>query len=186
MSTVVGIQGDGWCVLGADSQVSEGGRAYSTTKGLGKIMKRGPYYVATVGDFRPTNIIAFNFNFPKLPPYSSVYKLDKFIGSRFIPALQQCYADNAYIPKDGDSGTDVLVAVYGNLYAISYDYSWTKDRRGYYALGSGGDYALGAMATYSPPKSIATASLIARTALSIACQYDTESGEPLLIYSQLE
>jgi len=186
MSTVVGIQGDGWCVLGADSQVSEGGRAYSTTKGLGKIMKRGPYYVATVGDFRPTNILAFNFNFPKPPPFTSTYKLDKFIGSRFIPALQQCYADNAYVPKDGDSGTDILVAVYGNLYAISYDYSWTKDRRGYYALGSGGDYALGAMATYALPKSIATATLVIRTALSIACQYDTESGEPLLIYSQLE
>ena len=184
MSTVVGIQGDDWCVIGADSQVSENGRVYSSVRGTGKIVKRGPYFIATVGDFRPATILNYNLSLPKPPTKTTSYNLDKFVSTKIIPAIQASYTENNYTPTDKESGSDFLIAVCGQLYAISSDFSWTKDRRGYYAFGSGGDYALGAMATYQQPKSITKATLIARTALAVACEYDTESGEPLIIYSQ--
>lgn len=183
MTTVIGIQGPTWAVVGADTRVIDNERIFALPSGAGKIIRNSDYIVALAGDFAPAQIFAHQVKFPKPPAYTTVDALDKFITQKFLPTIKLAYTEAGYLPT-GEEGAELIVALHGTIYNIGTDSTWARDKRGIYGIGTGSAYAIGSVATLGIPKDIANAMGYAKQALSIACSYDANSGEPFTIYQQ--
>lgn len=200
MTTIVAIQGDNYCVVGTDSRISsfdESGLAYQiTTLGTGscKVAQKGRYLLGAAGDVRAINILHHSFN-PPIPPFRGGGEhLDEFITTKFIPHLQVCFENTGYAMPDlaedkthmAEHSSTILVAINGVIYIIDGDYSWTSDRTGIYAIGTGSSYALGAIFALSGGKTMTLqkARTIANKSLSITSKFDPYTGSPFQIFVQ--
>jgi len=192
VTTIVAVQGPSWAVVGFDSRVvEESGRSYVLGRGSAKVMKNGPYLLGAAGDVRAINILAYAFNPPKPEGLIGV-RLDKFMTSKFVPALRECFESAGYAPRDmkeqAQIGSTVLAIVNGQIYEIGEDYAWVRDTTGIYSFGSGGDFALGAMYARKGDDitvvSVDEATKLVRESLHIAAKLDTGSGPPFHVMSQ--
>lgn len=75
---------------------------------------------------------------------------------------------------------EFLVAVRGKLYTVLSDGTYLEAQRGYAAIGSGADYALGALRVYSGDGvwSLTTSQMRAEKALEIAAEFDSGTAAP--------
>lgn len=185
MTTLAGIQGNGWCVIGADSRVVDDSTIIELPKNAGKIFRKNGYIVAVAGDFRVAQIAQYSFELPKLQTFSSVEATDKFFTTDLIPMWKAEYEDLSYT-VDKDLGSVALVAVGTTIYSMDADWTWIRDRRGIYAGGTGAGYAIGALSAYSKPKNIDEATAQIKAAIKIASQYDPNTAEPAVVYGQAD
>lgn len=194
MTTIVAAQGDNWAVIGYDSLVSdESGRSSILGRGSSKIVKNGQYLLGAAGDARAINILAHVFSPPKPNDLVGV-RLDKFITSKFVPALRACFEDQGYAPQQlreiAQHGSVVIAVVNGATYEIDEDYSWVRDSTGVYAAGTGGDFALGAMHAALGGKEVSSFGLdqikkIVKDCVTIAVRLDNQSGGPVHVTHQV-
>ena len=187
MTTLIGVQGASWSVIGFDSRVSDdelGSRVYTLTKDSPKISSSGPYLLGAAGDMRAINILSYIFK-PPNPGALVGHKLDRFMATQFIGELKSCFEENSY-SKDGEHGSLLLVSVHGRIYEIGEDYAWCHDESGIYAVGSGGPYALGAIYSLLDGKKFnqEEAKAAVKQALTIAARLDSASGGPMTILVQ--
>lgn len=197
MTTIVGIQGDGFALLGADSRISsfdEKGNAYQYTALGGassKINANGKYLLGAAGDVRAINLLHHAFHPPVCAPSLKGKRLDGFITTKFVPALQKCFDEHGYSASEdkrthiAEHDSTIIVAVNATIYIIEGDYSWTSDATGLYSAGTGSAYALGALQalTHKNPTP-QQAKTIALKALNIATKYDPYTGAPHHTYLQ--
>ena len=92
MTTIVGVQGDGFAVICVDSRISTmfaGGLAQVGTlkEGSSKVSTNGKYLLGAAGDVRAINILHHVFQPPTPPPNLKGKKLDQFFTAKFIPCL---------------------------------------------------------------------------------------------------
>ena len=200
MTTVIGIQGDGFSVVCADSRVSDIDNSgyisqmLTLREGTGKIANNGKYLIGAAGDMRAINILHHAFQPPTPAPNLRGKKLDEFITVKFIPALRECFEQQGYASPDSneekrhiaEQESTILVSIHGSIYVIDGDYSWSSDVSGMYALGTGSAYALGALQSLIGKKkvTIAHAKSIAIKALNIAAKFDPHTGAPFHWYVQ--
>lgn len=193
MTTIVAVQGPSWAVVGFDSRVTEeGGRSYTLGRGSAKVAKNGPYLLGAAGDVRAINLLAYAFNPPRPSEGLTGVRLDRFVTSKFVPALRECFEDNGYAPKESKEqamhGSTVLAIVNGQIYEIDEDYAWVRDTTGIYSFGSGGDYAIGAMFAKAGDEittmGVADVQKLIRESLQIAARLDIGSGPPFHILQQ--
>lgn len=200
MTTIVGIQGDKYALLASDSRITsfdEKGNAYQVTTLGGsssKITPQGKYIMGAAGDMRAINLLHHAFHPPTPAPSLKGKKLDQFITTKFIPSLRACFDEHGYSsPENRDSthtaeqDSTIIIAINQTIYVVESDYSWTPDTNGFYAIGTGSSYALGALTALIPktrPQTIQQAKAIALKALNIACKYDPHTGPPHHTYSQ--
>jgi len=192
MTTIIAVQGQSWAVVGFDSRVTEeNGRSYVLGRGSSKVVKNGQYLLGAAGDVRAINILAYAFSPPKAADLTGV-RLDRFITSKFVPAVRMCFEDHGYVARDSreqaQHGSVILVIINGQIYEIGEDYAWVRDTTGIYSFGSGGDYALGAMYSKAGDDlamhGITKTQKIVRESLEIAAKLDVGSGPPFHIMSQ--
>jgi ATP-dependent protease HslVU (ClpYQ) peptidase subunit len=192
MTTIIAVQGQEWAVVGFDSRVTEeGGRSYTLGRGSAKVVKNGQYLLGAAGDVRAINILAYAFQPPKALDLTGI-RLDRFMTSKFVPALRECFEDHGYAVKESKEqaqhGSTVLAIVNGQIYEIDEDYAWVRDMTGIYSFGSGGDYAIGAMYTKSGGEisnlNMPDVQKLIRDSLHIAAKLDIGSGPPFHILSQ--
>jgi ATP-dependent protease HslVU (ClpYQ) peptidase subunit len=193
MTTIVGVQGDGFAVICVDSRISTmfaGGLVQVGTlkEGSSKVSTNGKYLLGAAGDVRAINIIHHVFQPPPPPPNLRGKKLDQFFTAKFIPALRECFDAQGYSVPDlnenkehiAEQGSSILVVVNGTIYIVDGDYSWASDASGIYSIGSGSSYAFGALQVLANNKklTIQQAKTIALKALNIAAKYDPYTGAP--------
>lgn len=202
MTTIIGIQGEGFSVLCTDSRISsmdEGGFASQVTtlkEGTGKIAQNGKYLLGAAGDMRAINILHHVFQPPTITPSLKGKKLDHFITSKFVPALRDCFEKQGYAaPTEKETsshlaehGSTVMVSINGLIYIVDGDYSWTADVTGIYSIGTGSSYALGALQALSTSRKLTApqAKRLALKAIGIAAKYDPYTGSPFHCYIQEE
>lgn len=199
MTTIVGIQGDTFALICTDSQVSDADDSGYVTQvitmreGTGKVQANGRYLIGAAGDVRAINILHHAFQPPAAPPNIKGRKLDQFFTVKFIPALRECFEAQGYAMPDNDNkehmaemGSSVIVAVNGTVYTIDGDYSWISDANGIYAIGTGAQYAMGALHALQGRKrpSIQAARQYAMKALAAAARFDPYTGSPYHIHVQ--
>lgn len=199
MTTIVGVQGDGFAVVCVDSRISyidEGGFSSQITtlaQGSGKMAMNGKYLLGAAGDVRAINILHHAFVPPPPTPGLKGKKLDQFMTVKFIPALRECFEKQGYAAPERDNSAhiaehgSVIMAVVNNMiYVIDGDYSWTSDSNGIYAIGTGSPYALGALQILMgtkerTPKSCKDAAL---KSLKVAATFDPYTGAPFQHFLQ--
>jgi ATP-dependent protease HslVU (ClpYQ) peptidase subunit len=194
MTTIVGIQGDGFAVVGCDTRISsfgDAGDAYQIStlgNGSSKLAVNGKYILGAAGEMRAINILHHVFQPPPVTPGLRGKKLDAFVTGKFIPSLRACFDSQGYSPPDsGDSkehraeqGSSVVVVVNGTIYIIESDYSWTSEANYLYSTGTGSSYALGVMQALVGAKrpTASQARSICTKALTIASKFDPYTGSP--------
>jgi ATP-dependent protease HslVU (ClpYQ) peptidase subunit len=193
MTTIVAVQGPTWAVVGFDSQVTEdSNRRYTMSRGSSKVVKNGDYILGAAGDVRAINLLAHAFRPPALGDLLGI-KLDRFMTSRFVPALRACFEDQGYAAPTKDSkeiaeqGSKVLAVANGVIYVIGEDYSWVRDITGVYSFGSGGDFAAGALFSLgadTPATSMMTTEKMIRKSLAVAARLDPGTGSPFHVVTQ--
>ncbi len=200
MTTIIGIQGDSYAVICADSRVTEvdsNGKATQSMslKEVGfKIAQNGRWLMGVAGDVRAINILTHSFNPPVPPPSLKGRKLDHFITTKFIPAMRVCFDSEGYSSPVTDNsehqsehGSVVMTAINGTIYVIDGDYSWLSDSFGVYAIGSGAQFALGSLATTIPTGGKIgrrTAKQSALKAMGVAGRYDPGTAAPYHVLVQ--
>lgn len=199
MTTIVGIQGDFFALICADSRVAdvdENGYATQVVtmrEGSGKIVVNGRYIIGAAGDVRAINILHHAFQPPAVAPNLKGKKLDQFFTVKFIPALRECFEQHGYAMPDNDRkehmaemGSSVIVAVNNTIYTIEGDYAWHSDVAGIYAIGTGAQYAMGSLHALMGRgrPSLQSARKHALKSLAAASRFDPYTGSPYHVYVQ--
>jgi len=183
MTAIVGIQGKGWAVIAADSMTTYDDKPYYA-KGMDKVIKKGDYVFAFAGDAIAGNIANYMWVPPKI---IKTISLDAFMQSKVLPSLRDVMKEHGYDPdaiKDKDAGFDALLCLNGIIYEIDQDFLWSRDDRGLYAVGSGGNLALGALATGFSKNSMKAAEFAARRAIKISADYTISVGGDVKVITQ--
>lgn len=182
MTTIVGIVENGTAYIGADSTVLNGWKA-STLKEP-KVFQRGPFLIGVCGSTRFFNIVAHGDWYKDTPPDEPESPIG-YIMRVLANPLRLVTKDNGAIhSEDGEDSSEggLLVAYKGDIYEIDSKFSVYQHTRGIYACGSGGEYALGALAIIIP-ESAPPQNRIS-SALTAAATYDIGSGKPFHIMMQ--
>ena len=200
MTTIIGIQGDSYAVICADSRVTEVDYDGTATQSISlkeigfKIAQNGRYLMGVAGDVRAINILTHAFNPPTPPTILRGRKLDHFITTKFIPSLRLCFDLEGYSNPHTESSVHqaeqssiIMVAINGTIYVIDGDYAWLSDAFGVYAIGSGAQFALGSLATAMPSGGkvgLRTAKQSALKAIAVAGRYDPGTAAPYQVLVQ--
>lgn len=186
MTTIAAIQGDTWAVIAYDSRITEDSRLFTLPNISGKVAQNGPYLLGAAGDLRAINLLHHVFKPPVPSPGDRGAKLNKFISSRFVPALKACF-DEAQYGEKGSQDSSVIAVVNGTVYEIGSNYEWCHDQRGIYAIGTGSAYALGALYESNDgrrKKTLTTARSSLKSALAIASALDVNTGGNIHVITQ--
>jgi len=197
MTTIIGIQGDGYCLVAGDTQISSvdsNGTPYQKNTlrtDTSKIAVNGKYLIGTAGDLRAINLLTHTLNPPVCPPHLKGKKLDEFITNKLIPSIKHMFESNGYTnntPENPNNkathDSNMIVAVNQSIYLIDGDYAWFTDSTGNYAIGTGTPYALGALLNMPYPKDASQAKKNALKALATAAKYDPNTGPPFHTHIQ--
>lgn len=195
MTTIIALQGDGWCVMGWDSRISntdDEGRSetHVLSDSQKKVVQNGPWLLGAAGDLRAINILSHNFSPPVPRPTLSNQALDKFVSTDFVPALRDTLEKAGYAPihkeypGKAEFESELIVAVNGRVYSVDGDYSWITEASGLYAIGSGSAYAMGALTATGWGRSVGTARNAVLKALSVASKFDPGTGAPFHVTVQ--
>jgi len=175
MTTIVAVQSNDGVLFGADSQVTaSNGRKYSATRMI-KITQRNDYIIAGSGECAPCDI-AQHIWIPPKPNAKDKRDLYHFMIATVVPSLKQCFKDNDYKVNADDDETafSFLVAICGEVFEIADDFSISLDDSGFYGVGSGSGYAIGAL----------HAGATVEQALSIAAKNDAFTSAPFIYFEQ--
>lgn len=181
MTTLVGIQGNDFVVMAADSQITDGDQRIISVE-TPKIIEIGKYLIGLTGDSRPGDILAYAWK----PPLYRGEDPVKFMGSRVLPSISAAFKENNYEVDNKEMNFAFLIAFDANLFSIGGDLSFNSSERGLFASGSGGNYALGYLYSLTPKtynKAI-TAFVIAERAVEIAAKLDINTHPPIQVVAQ--
>lgn len=192
MTTIAAIQGDGWVVMGADSQGTYNDAKRLLMKGE-KVYDNNSILIAGCGMGRGLDLMHKAWVAPKPRGKKTAEELDLWMAKTFIPAMRKMFIDAGYDMKDdaeyATHESVFLIAVQGTLYIIDDDYSFDREVRGTITSGSGGDFAQGALtglvkAGFNITESIESATNALTNAIDTAKDYDVFSGGETRIYIQ--
>jgi len=184
MTAIVGIQGKDWAILASDSMTSYDDRPFYA-KGMDKVTQRGEYTFAVAGDALAGDIANSLWTPPRVTKTMST---DDFVMTKVLPSFKAACVAYNYNPnnkEDKDAGFDMLLCINATIYQIDSGFGWMRDDRGLYAIGSGGELALGALAALAAnEQSITNAQSIAERAIQISAEYNIYVGGELQLKTQ--
>lgn len=169
MTTIAGLVHDGKVYMGADGRSTNG---WQYMDGAEKITRRGEMLIGHAGTVRAAQIVQYIFDIPEHPDDVSA---ERYFVAHFIPALRQTFKDEAYASVENNQETQeswFLVGYRGALYSIETNYTARKERRAFYSIGSGSEYALGA---FSATEGLAPEERVTRAVLA-GINFDAASG----------
>lgn len=189
MSIVLAVKKDAQLVIAADSQISFGGARipYDNLRPK-KIRRLGDSFFASTGwglyDDIIDDFVAGKEDI-RLQDSRSIFRfflgLWKELHERYSFVNDQCGEE-----KDspfGDLDSAFLIVNHAGLFQVGGDMSVTRFNQ-YYAIGSGADYALGAL--HSLYDSDLDAREIARRGVEAAIAFDTKCGGEVLLHAVSE
>lgn len=140
MTTIVGVQEADRCIIGADSQTTSGDRPY-TSKHTPKITIIGEYMIAAAGQGLATDVLMHHWKPPSMRTSATEYL---HMVRDVVPSIRAAFNKHE-VTFTGDESFQALIAMHGQLFEIASDYTVLVRDDGYYAIGSGASYALGAL-----------------------------------------
>ena len=171
MTTIIGVEYANRCVVLADSRVVGDTKIYAHPD-MVKVLTNGNFIIGTAGDVRAIQVILHSWKPPSLISKDKD-NLFPFIINKVVPSLKQLLVDNGILdskPSDKEFELYILLAINGSIFEIDSELSVSRSSSGYYAIGTGGDYALGALYAGSSPEQAA----------EIAALNDSKTAEPFI------
>lgn len=163
MTTVVFVERADRIEIAFDSKVSAGYAVEELEQK--KAFKVGPVTFGVAGSLGFLNALASQ-NIPPMPRMTKD-ETDRWVQRVLLPVIKR--AAHEYDPHNAQASrmhSVVLAAVNGYVYDVGPDFAWIRNKSGIYAIGSGAEYAKGAVRAGSS----------AKEAVNVAIQHDAGSG----------
>ena len=141
MTTIVAVETPAGITFAFDSLVSDGTRTFETPQQ--KVIHNHGVTYGVAGNILAVNLITHS----ELPTPSSNSGA-QWVTLVLAPALAEVLTD---LKRDDGYGTIILAAVNGRIYDFGTSLEWTRDSTGRYAIGSGAQYAFGALSAGATP-----------------------------------
>ncbi len=176
MTCVIGLIERGRVYIGADSAAVAGWTRRKTL--LEKVFRRGPFLIGYTTSFRMGQLLEHQLQVPKQGERESDMS---FMVNRFIEATRTLLKERGFskVESNNESGGQFLVGYRGRLYSVESDFQVGEMSEGFDAVGSGSEFALGAMsalAKVSPKRRI-------RRSLEIAAEFNMGVCGPFVVRS---
>lgn len=177
MTTIVAVQYEDKVMFGADAQVTSSNGRISRHPQMVKITERGPYIIAGSGECAPCDIAQHIWE-PPTPTVKDYKDLYHFMIATVVPSLKACFKDEDYkwneADPDGETRFAFLIAIGGQVFELADDMSISLDSSGFYGVGSGSSYAIGALC----------AGAAIGKSLEIASRNDAYTSPPFIYLTQ--
>jgi ATP-dependent protease HslVU (ClpYQ) peptidase subunit len=177
VTTIIGVEYENRCVVLGDSRVVGDSKIYSHPD-MVKVVTNGNFIIGAAGDVRALQVILHTWK-PPAAVAKDKENIFQFMISKVVPSLKQQLNDYGLLDtKSSDKEFElyVLIAFNGNIFEIDSDFAVSRSDSGYYGIGTGGDYALGALYAGATPEQAA----------SIAALNDSKTAEPFITETQLK
>ena len=177
MTTIIGVEYANRCVILGDSRIVGDSKIYSHPD-MVKVVTNGNFIVGAAGDVRALQVILHTWK-PPTAVAKDKENIFQFMINKVVPSLKQQLNDYGLLDtKSSDKEFElyVLIAFNGNIFEIDSDFAVSRSDSGYYGIGTGGDYALGALYAGATPEQAA----------SIAALNDSKTAEPFITVTQLK
>ena len=171
MTTIIGTQWQWGCEIAADGRTTSDGRVYDGSH-MVKVVLRNEYLIAAAGSGGACDYITHAWRPPAFRGDSEY----EFFVAYLSPHLQKALSLNDFLPLKDDDGLQILVAVNGYVFQIESDGTVLHSDSGFYGIGTGAPYALGAI----------EAGAETSEALEIASMYDIYTGPPFTRVKQVK
>lgn len=135
MTCIVGIENQGKVYIGGDVQGSSANHKIIHTQP--KVFSRNGVIFGYTSSYRFGQLIEHEVKDPFSPPKNDVYR---WLVTCLIPSIKMTLESNGYT-----EGGTCLIGVHDELWRMENDFSVLRSVRGYDSVGSGNEYALGAL-----------------------------------------
>lgn len=179
MTTIVGIEHEGKVYLAADHRCVSGWQLDSSTES--KLWRRFGMLIGVAGMVRYRQLLQFVVEPPR--PQEPEENDLAYLVSAFVPNVRKTLTDVNHIGKDDDGEKASSLALFGyrgRLYELATNFTVSTFERGYHAIGSGREYALGALAVMTE----AAPMIRVRKAVEIAAMFDMGTDSRVDIESE--
>lgn len=164
MTTIAAVEQAGTVLVGWDSQATAGNETFDLST---KVFTNGSLVFGASGPVRAGQVLQYA-DLPLL----DTWDVDRWVTRSLTPEIRKQFVEAELVSKtDGMWQGRAFIVAGGRVYMLHSDFSWTRRASGRMAIGSGGDYALGALA--------AAADL--PTALRVAAEHDPYTAAPFHI-----
>jgi ATP-dependent protease HslVU (ClpYQ) peptidase subunit len=177
MTTIIGVEYANRCIVLGDSRVVGDSKIYSHPD-MVKVVTNGNFIIGAAGDVRALQVILHTWK-PPVAVAKDKENLFQFMIAKVVPSLKQQLTEYGLLESksaDKEFEVYVLIAFNGNIFEIDSDFAVSRSKSGYYGIGTGGDYALGALYAGATPEQAA----------SIAALNDSKTAEPFIIETQVK
>jgi ATP-dependent protease HslVU (ClpYQ) peptidase subunit len=168
LTIVIGIRNNDEIMFGGDRCVSNGQKNMSA---FPKIFKKKNMLFGVAGQLLLIQHLKYNF---KIPTHSKGVSDEKYMNTIFINELRKCFENNraSQIEKNQEEMFSSIIVGYKNkLYLISTNFCVSEFNSSFIAIGSGKQYAIGALETDIERRGYVDEDSI-RTAIEIAARYN--------------
>lgn len=149
MTTIIGVQYEDSCVIASDSRVAANGKVYTHPE-MVKAVERGSYIIGGAGDYRALQVVLHGWT-PPLVTAKAKTNLYEFVINKVAPSLKTTLSEAGIDLNKGSNSDDekleleVILGINGSLFEIDSDFAVAMNDNNFYGIGSGGDFALGAL-----------------------------------------
>lgn len=175
MTCIVGLVERGTVYVGADS-ASVAGWTSRVTR-LPKVFRRGPFLIGYTTSFRMGQLLEHAL---AVPPQAATEGDDmRFMVNVFVENARQLLKERGVskIESNAESGGQFLVGYRGRLYSVQSDFQVNQMADGFDAVGSGAEYALGALAALKSLRPVARL----KKALAISSHFNMGVSPPFFV-----
>jgi ATP-dependent HslUV protease, peptidase subunit HslV len=186
MSTIVVVKKNGKIAIAADTLSMFGERKVQPKymSNRSKIHKSGNSYIGIIGSVAHNNVVeSLITRHKRLLSFRSTQEIFETY-RKLHPILKEEYYINTSEGNDDDEyESSQISALIANPYGIFGMYSWREviEYEHFWSIGSGSEYALGAMFTaynsHDNPEDIA------RLGIEASCEFDSASGLPYTLHA---
>jgi len=130
--------------IAADAQTTSGDRPFGSQH-QPKIVTRSDYTYAVAGKGYACDVAQFHWTPPISQAVRGTRDVYMHVVKAVVPSLRDAF-DRAGVTFEGDESFQMIIAHRDVLLQIESDFTVLLDDTGWYAIGSGAPYALGALA----------------------------------------
>lgn len=176
MTCVVGLVDKKTVYIGADSASVSGWTSRITR--LPKVFRRGPFLIGYTTSFRMGQLLEHALEVPLQGAETNDRRYMVTVFAETVRALLK-ERGVAKIEANTESGGQFLVGYRGHLYSVQSDFQVNEMADGFDAVGSGAEYALGALAALRTMKPLPRL----KRALEISAHFNMGVSPPFFLRS---
>jgi ATP-dependent protease HslVU (ClpYQ) peptidase subunit len=175
MTCIIGLSENGQVYMGADSCASNGWEARITK--LPKMFRVGKFLIGFTGSIRMGQILQYHLD---IPPQGEEPD-EEYLVRIFVETVREALKEYGYakIENNQEKGGSFLIGYKGKLFCFDSDFQINSFKEDIDAVGSGREYALGAMMAL---KDLKPEDRIKRS-LEIASEFSIYVRKPFFIFN---